>query len=126
MPKEINNDKRFLKFAQKKLKLTKKQIAESEIWIDGFKNAVESCQRVGLIAKWKRIPEAHEIVSWPVFVLSNNDGMEVVDIAWFDSNKNEWVYPPVNTNMYKTPTHYAEIELPQNTPLSKQYKHLNK
>jgi hypothetical protein len=60
--KEPTNDKRFLTFVQKKLKLTKKEIAESEQWIDGFKTAVNSCEKIGMFPEWQPIetlPKEH-------------------------------------------------------------------
>jgi hypothetical protein len=58
MLKKTNNDKRFLTSIQKKLKLTKKEIAESEVWIDGFKTAVNSCEKIGMFPKWQPIETA--------------------------------------------------------------------
>ena len=132
MPKKIIKDKSFLKFAQKKYNISDKEMAESEIWIDGFQNALEASERVGLIAKWKPIPDMNKISEdlilegWPVWVISYNDGCAVVDIAWWDTSIKDWVYPPSNSCYYKTPTHYAVIEKPKNTPLSKQYKNFTK
>jgi len=130
MPKKINKDKSFLKFAQKLYNISDKEMAESEIWIDGFQNALAASERVGTFAKWKPIPDMNKIKEhtlaqgWPVWVICNNDGCAICDIAWWDNSINDWVYPPANSCLYKTPTHYAEIECPKNNPVAKQYKDL--
>ena len=62
MPKKITNDKSFLKFAQKKYNISDKEMAESEIWIDGFKNALKSAEKVGMFSEWQPIetlPKEH-------------------------------------------------------------------
>ena len=130
MPKKITNDKSFLKFAQKKYNISDKEMAKSEIWIDGFKNALAARDRVGAFANWKPIPTIDKIKEhrlahgWPVWVICNNDGCSICDIAWWNNNTNDWDYLPTNSGMYKTPTHYAEIEFPKNNPVAKQYKDL--
>ena len=58
MPKEPTNNKRFLTFVQKKLKLTKKEIAESEQWIDGFKTAVKATEKIKMFPEWQPIETA--------------------------------------------------------------------
>ena len=55
MPKEPTNNKRFLTFVQKKLKLTKKEIAESEQWIDGFKTALKTTEKIKMFPEWQPI-----------------------------------------------------------------------
>jgi len=132
MPKKTTNDKSFLKFAQKKYNISDKEMAESEIWIDGFQNALAASDRVGAFAKWKPIPDMNKISEdwilegFPLFVICNNDGVPVVDVAWYNCSIKGWVYSYINSGLYKTPTHYAMIEYPKNTPLSKEYKHLTK
>ena len=58
MPKKIIKDKSFLKFAQKKYNISDKEMAESEIWIDGFKNAVKAAEKVGMFPEWQPIETA--------------------------------------------------------------------
>jgi len=58
MPKKTTNDKSFLKFAQKKYNISDKEMAESEIWIDGFKNALKSAEKVGMFSEWQPIETA--------------------------------------------------------------------
>ena len=58
MPKKIIKDKSFLKFAQKKYNISDKEMAESEIWIDGFQNAVKAAEKVGMFSEWQPIETA--------------------------------------------------------------------
>jgi hypothetical protein len=124
MPKKITNDKSFLKFAQKKYNISDKEMAESEIWIDGFKNALAARDRVGAFANWKPILKAPKDGTM-LFLISIFDDETDVSIAYWCSKINDWSYALMDTQ-YHEPTHFALIEYPKNTPLSKQYKHLNK
>jgi hypothetical protein len=115
----------------KKYKISKKEIEESKVWIDGFQNALKSVERVGTFAKWKPIPDMNKIIKnhglalgCPVWVISSNGDCSICEIAWWDADIKDWVYTPTNTGLYKTPSHYAEIQRPKNNPITKQYKNI--
>jgi hypothetical protein len=120
MPKKITNDKSFLKFAQKKYNISDKEMAESEIWIDGFKNALKSVEKVGAFAKWQPILKAPKDGTM-LFLISIFDDEIDVSIAYWSAKINDWSYAPMDTQ-YHEPTHFALIEYPRNNPVSKQYK----
>ena len=58
MPKKINKKSLFLNTVQKLYNISDKEMAESEIWIDGFKNALKAAEKVGMFSEWQPIETA--------------------------------------------------------------------
>jgi hypothetical protein len=104
----------------KKYKISKKEIEESKVWIDGFQNALKSVEKVGAFAKWKPISKAPKNGNM-LFLISTFDDVIDVSMAYWCRDINDWSYAP-NDTQYHEPTHFALIEYPRNNPVSKQYK----
>ena len=103
MPKEPNNDKRFLETVQKKLKISKKEIAESEVWIDGFKTAVKATEKIKMFPEWQAIETAPKDGTNILVVCSDYPEMTV---AYYINSKNKlkrgWFsgYVPLNPTQW--------------------------
>ena len=111
MPKKINNKSLFLNTVQKVYNISEKEMAESEIWIDGFKNALKSAEKVGMFSEWQPI----ETAPFGDYILifgkgTQGDGLYDFEIG-FKNYKGQFLVNKENDNLIEfiNATHWLPI-----------------